>query len=364
MSNTLGRLFRITIFGESHGSRVGCVVDGLPPGRMLDQDLMDLRLGQRKPKSNTLTTSRHESDYYTISSGFFNERTTGTPLCVTFENNQIRSEDYDSHRFVFRPGHADYTGYEKFHGFNDYRGGGHFSARLTAPVVFAGTLAEQMLKEMGIEIHVLIQKIGGKTAPAIETLSAPDLQKIQLKAYAIQDSMEKVFLEMIEEVKASGDSIGGVVSVLVSGMDAGIGEPYFDSLESELSKAVFSIPGVKGIEFGTGFGVTDLLGSEANDVFYKEPSGAIRTRTNHNGGVNGGISNGMPLVFRCAFKPTSSIGKAQMTLDFESMALTEHSIIGRHDPCIALRAPAVVRAMTAIVLYDLILVKRGIYGDV
>jgi chorismate synthase len=362
MSNTLGKLFRISIFGESHGPAVGCVIDGLPSGKKMDTDRINQRLNQRKATLSGLTTGRIEPDTYQILSGLYKAHTSGTPLTVCFENTNTRSQDYTKFETVFRPSHADYSGHKKYYGFNDPRGGGHFSARLTAPIVFAGALAEQLLDEMGISIWVQIQAVGGISGKSFLNLTEAEVLAIDQSKYQMQESCEASMIKEVQDASAEKDSVGGLVECMITGVPAGFGAPFFNSIESELSKAMFSIPGVKGIEFGSGFDLAHMKGSEANDRFIKDADGEIKTQSNHNGGISGGVSNGMPVVFRCVFKPTASIGKTQETLDFKSGETTELVIEGRHDPAIVMRAPAVVRAMVALVFYDLYLVDRGIYG--
>lgn len=325
--NTLGKNFRVTIFGESHGAGLGVVLDGVPAGIPLSSDDFTADIRRRKSGA-TGTTPRIEADTPEILSGVFEGHTTGAPLAVLFRNGNTHSSDYQLFGRIPRPGHADYVASVKWGGYNDPRGGGHFSGRLTLPVVAAGVVAKKILKA---DIHAELVEIGGitmcefgKTKPAL-----PDF---------------------LQEIINQGDSLGGIVECTVSGLPVGLGEPFFDSVESLVSHAVFSIPGVRGIEFGDGFAASKMRGSQHNDPF--GPDG--RTLKNGSGGVNGGITNGSPLVFRVALKPTSSIARQQKTADIASGEMTTLQIPGRHDACFALRTPVVVEAMAAIVLADLL----------
>ncbi|HQK36678.1 MAG TPA: chorismate synthase [Bacteroidales bacterium] len=324
--NSFGRLFRIHIFGESHGASVGVVVDGCPAGIALGPDDFLNDLARRKSGSIG-TTPRQEEDTPELVSGVFNGFTTGAPLTVIFRNLNTRSQDYAKLRETPRPGHADYTASVKFGGFEDYRGGGHFSGRLTLGLVAAGVVARKIIHP--VTIGASLMEAGGKS----------DIQKA------------------IEEAVARKDSIGGIVECRVQNLPAGLGEPFFDSVESLISHAVFSIPAIKGIEFGSGFNAARMWGSEHNDAFVS-PDGI--TRTNHAGGINGGITNGNELVFRVAVKPTSSTSQVQHTLNFKTGQMTDLKIEGRHDTCIALRVPVVIEAVTAAVLADLMLLEQKV----
>jgi|YNPMSStandDraft_1061717.scaffolds.fasta_scaffold00693_9 chorismate synthase len=323
--NSFGRLFRINIFGESHGGYVGVCIDGLPPGILLKANDFEADLERRKPLQKG-TTQRIESDVPIIISGLYNEYTTGAPLTIIFENNNRKSNDYDNIAKHFRPGHADFSAYIKYKGFNDNRGGGHFSGRLTLPIVAAGVIAKKIISPIIVEAKIV--EIGGK----------------------------KDFESVIEEASIKGDSVGGIIECKATNMIAGLGEPFFDSLESLLSHAMFSIPAVKGIEFGTGFKLASMFGSDANDCFTNEEG---KTLTNHHGGILGGISSGNDILFRLAIKPTSSIAKQQNTFNWETKTVELLEIKGRHDTCIALRIPVIVEALTAIVLADCILVNNA-----
>ncbi len=327
--NSFGRIFRITIFGESHGESVGINIDGCPAGLPLKvEDFLD-DLERRKGGTQKGTTPRKEDDLPFFKSGIFNDLTTGAPITILFENNNTRSTDYAKQRAVPRPGHADLVARQKFGGFEDYRGGGHFSGRLTVALVAAGVIAKKLLKVVSEKINVQadIKEIGGETDP------------------------EKGLQKAIE----AKDSIGGIVECRVSGLPAGLGEPFFDSAESVISHAVFAIPAVRGLEFGTGFAAAKMFGADHNDAIENETG---KTRTNHAGGIVGGISNGNELVFRIAIKPTSSTPKEQQTLNLESGNIEPFSVKGRHDLCIALRVPVVLEAVTAFVLADLMMLER------
>lgn len=325
--NNFGRIFRLNIFGESHGDAIGVVIDGVPSGIQLSIDDFIGDIKRRKP-GQAGTTLRTEEDRPEIISGLFNGYTTGTPLCILFKNSHIQSEDYNNFKKHFRPGHADFTAFIKYHGFNDHRGGGHFSGRLTLPLVAAGVIAKKIISPAKIN------------ATLIEAGGSAEIEK------AIQKALEQK------------DSIGGVVECKVDSLPAGLGEPFFDSLESVISHAVFAIPAVKAIEFGDGFLLAKMKGSEANDVLIDKKG---HTLTNHCGGINGGISNGNQLIFRIAVKPASSIGQIQTTYNFESNQMEPLTIKGRHDSCIALRVPVVIEAITACVLADFVLLAKS-YG--
>jgi chorismate synthase len=325
--NVFGRLFKITIFGESHGESVGLNIDGCPPGLplMVEDFLEDIE--RRKGGNQKGTTPRKEDDLPIFKSGVFNNKTTGAPLTILFENNNTRSGDYEKQRAVPRPGHADFVAHQKYGGFEDFRGGGHFSGRLTVALVAAGVIAKKLLGN--IKVKAAITEIAGESDP------------------------EKGLQRAID----AKDSVGGIVECRVNGLPASLGEPFFDSVESLLAHAVFAIPAVRGIEFGTGFAATKMFGSEHNDAI-EDNTG--KTRTNHAGGVVGGITNGNELVLRIAIKPTSSTPKVQQTLNWETNEVGSFSVKGRHDLCIALRVPVVLEAVTAMVLADLMMLEQQI----
>lgn len=357
MSSTWGDNIKLSLFGESHGSAIGINIDGLPSGIALDLEDINFEMRRRAPGRDKLSTSRVEKDEFEILSGYFNGKTTGTPLCMVIKNTNTKSRDYDKTKDLMRPGHADFTGIRKYLGHNDYRGGGHFSGRMTAPICFAGAIARQILQLQGIVVGSHIKSIGDVEDSSFNKVDiSTDLLKY-LKHENTPTIEEEKALEMeklILEAKGDNDSIGGVVEVAVLNVMPGVGSPFFDSIESKISHMVFSIPGVKGIEFGEGFGISRMRGSDANDELYIEDE-EVKTYTNNNGGVLGGISNGMPIIFRAALKPTPSIGKKQRTIDIEKHENTEIEIVGRHDPCIVIRALPVLEAVASLAILDLTL---------
>lgn len=357
MSGIWGKNIRVSIFGESHGAAIGITIDGLPSGFKLDIEEIKKEMQRRAPGRNLLSTQREEKDEFEILSGYFNGMTTGTPLAINIRNKDEHSKDYSEIKNKMRPSHADYTGNVRYSGFNDYRGGGHFSGRLTAPLVFAGAVARQILSKKGIKIASHILSIGTIRE---ESFSLIDIDSDQLEQLSSMDfpviSNEKgqVMKDAILSARENQDSLGGVIETAIINIEPGIGSPFFDSVESTLSGLLFSIPGVKGLEFGLGFDITSKLGSQVNDEMYIE-NNKIKTYTNNNGGILGGITNGMPVIFRVAFKPTASIARAQSTVDIEKMENTKLEIKGRHDPCIVQRAVPVVEAVTALGLLDLMM---------
>ncbi|HEX2627447.1 MAG TPA: chorismate synthase [Chitinophagaceae bacterium] len=327
--NSFGRIFRISIFGESHGESAGIVIDGCPAGLSLTVEDFLIDMERRKGGTQKGTTPRQEEDLPIFKSGIFNNTTTGAPITIMFENKNTRSGDYEKQRAVPRPGHADFVAQKKFGGFEDYRGSGHFSGRLTVALVAAGVVAKKLLATKKMNVTATILEIGGET----------DLDK------GLQKAID------------NKDSIGGIVECRATGLPVGLGEPFFDSVESQLAHIVFAIPAVRGVEFGTGFAAAKMFGSEHNDAIENMDG---KTITNHAGGVVGGISNGNELVFRIAIKPTSSTPKPQTTLNWETENIETVSIKGRHDLCIALRVPVVLEAVTAVVLADLLLLEQRI----
>ena len=357
MKNTIGYSVSVTLFGESHGEYIGAVVDGLAPGIEVNHEYIAHKLALRRP-SGRISTPRQEQDAYQIVSGVVNNRTTGTPVTILIPNENVNSGDYAAMQTVARPSHADYTAQCKYHGYQDSRGGGHFSGRITAALVAAGAICQYALEQKGVFIGTHIQRCGGVTDGDFADLQA-DIERLNGKAFAVLDgtageAMQAAILAAAE----AGDSVGGVLETAVVGMPAGVGEPWFDTLESMLSHVMFSIPAVKGIEFGTGFAIADLRGSEANDPLRLE-DGVVTTATNHNGGINGGITNGMPLLFRTAIKPTPTIFQPQNTVDFGTMTETVLQPKGRHDPAIVHRARVVQDAATALVLCDALALRYG-----
>lgn len=350
MSNTFGTNVKITLFGESHGEEIGVVLDGFPVGVSIDEGFIAKKLSLRRP-TDELSTARKEEDKFRILSGVYRGKTTGAPIAITIPNENVRSGDYAPFALTPRPSHADYTAQMKYKGFQDPRGGGHFSGRITAPLVAAGAIAQRYLQEKGVYIGTHILRLHGKTDRKIEGVS--DLLSLAEKTFPVLDEeAEKGMKEEILQARADGDSVGGVLETAVYGLPAGLGEPFFDSAESKLAHILFSVPAVKGVEFGSGFSLADMRGSEANDCFCIK-DGKIQTTSNHNGGVLGGITNGMPVVFRTAVKPTPSIYQEQKTVSLAENKEVVLKIQGRHDPCIAHRARAVVDAVTALCIVDL-----------
>lgn len=367
MSNIWGKNIRLSIFGESHGKAVGITIDGLPPGQELDLEQIRREMERRAPGRSEFATSRREDDDFEILSGVFQGKTTGTPLCAVIGNRDRRSGDYEKTRHLLRPGHADYTGLVKYLGFNDYRGGGHFSGRLTAPLVLAGALAKQFLGRWNIVIAGFIKSIADVSAHPPDPLKTDpaDFLRVSKKNFPVFDDQRgEKMQEVIAKAREEQDSVGGVVETVVFNLPPGLGNPFFDSLESLLAHLLFSIPAVKGVEFGAGFEISKIRGSEANDPFYLEGD-RVMTSTNHSGGILGGITNGMPVVFRTAFKPTPSIGRVQNTVDLAEKKNTTMQISGRHDPCIVPRAVPVTEAAAALVFLDLILgwEKENVHGE-
>lgn len=357
MKNTLGSSVSVTLFGESHGTAVGAVLDGMAPGVPVDETFIARQLELRRPYG-TISTARREADTVELVSGVFEGKTTGTPLCVLIRNTDANSADYAATRSLARPGHADYTAYEKYHGYEDYRGGGHFSGRLTAPLVALGAIALTALRGKGIYIGTHIARCGGVDDRGFGDLDA-DLAALANKPFAALDGdCAAVMRAVITAAAEAGDSVGGILETAVTGVPAGVGEPWFDTLEGQLAHMLFAIPAVKGVEFGAGFAAADLRGSECNDALYMD-GGTVRARTNHNGGINGGISNGMPLLLRCAVKPTPSIRQEQETVDFLAKQDAALTIRGRHDPAIVHRARVVVDSAVALTLCDMLALRYG-----
>lgn len=355
MKSVIGKNITLALYGESHGEAIGVVVDGMPAGIKIDTDFISAQLDKRKPKGK-ISTQRHEADQFKITSGVFNGFSTGTPIHITIENTTQRSGDYQP-QFP-RPSHADYAAHIKYGGFEDYRGGGHFSGRITAPLVAAGAIAISVLESKGITIGTHIKKCQHITDRDFENY-AQDIAICNSKYFATLDEETAAAMQQhIENVGADCDSVGGVLETCVLGLPAGVGEPYFNSLESVLSHYLFSIGGIKGIEFGKGFGFADCLGSNANDGFETDGKN-VYTTVNSNGGINGGISNGMPVVFRTAVKPTPSIFKPQKTVNLETMENVQLEIKGRHDPAIFHRARVVQDSLTALALMDLLAQRYG-----
>ena len=363
MKSSFGNSIEVQIFGESHGKAIGAVINGLAPGIPLDIDFINKQMNKRKPQGN-ISTQRKETDEIIFLSGYFNGYTTGTPLCFMIENNAQHSKDYSELKYLLRPSHADFTAYAKYQGFQDYRGGGHFSGRITAPMVAVGAICMQILKVKGIEIgtHIARMKQITDTSFAIHEQALRDQITALDETYfpTISKQTGEEMINMIESAHRQGDSLGGILESVILGVEPGIGEPYFDSIESILSHLLFSIPGIKGVSFGSGFDFANMQGSTANDSFYYEKeSKKIKTVTNHNGGINGGISNGMPILIQCAIKPTPSIYQVQQTVNIDTNEETTLQITGRHDPAIIHRARVVVDSMLAFGILDLYCARYG-----
>lgn len=355
--NVWGEKIKLTIFGESHGKGIGIVIDGLPSGFELNLDRVAEQMKRRAPGRNKLSTSRAEADEFQILSGFFNGKTTGTPLTAVIFNTDMRSKDYNPE--LLRPSHADFTALCKYGESRDYRGGGHFSGRITAPLVFAGAVAEQILEEKGIYTSAHIMQVGSVCDKPFDMVNThkellKELSKMDFPV--IDGECAEKMKEEIDKYRCDKNSVGGRVEVCICGVEAGIGSPFFGSVESRLASMMFSIPAVKGIEFGLGFDFATSDGRSANDEIYIEDD-VVKTYTNNNAGINGGITNGMPIVFRLALKPTPSIASVQKTVNIDTKENTEIAIKGRHDPCIVHRAAIVAECATAIVMLDMVLDK-------
>ncbi|MDO9184316.1 MAG: chorismate synthase [Bacteriovorax sp.] len=346
--NTFGSVFKVTVFGESHGEMIGMVIDGCPAGLEIDLELIQKELDKRKPGQSKITTQRQEADKVKIVSGIFEGKTTGTPIAGLIENADQRSSDYSHIQNKFRPSHADFT-YDQKYGHRDYRGGGRSSARETAARVMAGAIAKQLLKKFGIEIHAFVSKVGN--IEMSQELSAVNFNLIESNIIRCpEEAVAKKMIALIEEVKSCGDTIGGVISCVIKGCPVGLGEPVFDKLHADLGKAMLSINAVKGFEYGSGFSGVELRGSAHNDEFQNK-AGKITTKTNHSGGVQGGISNGMDINFKVAFKPVATIMTPQASVDDVGNSATVEGK-GRHDPCVVPRAVPIVEAMAALTLVD------------
>ena len=355
MSSNWGTNIELSLFGESHGKAIGIVIGHLPAGIELDMDEIQKNMQRRAPGQNKMSTPRKEKDEVQIMSGVIDNVTTGAPLCAMIYNSDQHSKDYSLLKECMRPGHSDYPAFVKYHGFNDVRGGGHFSGRLTAPIVFAGSVAKQILKQRGIVIGAHIQSIKDVYDESFSVdVNESDIERMLERQYPTLN--EDIFIEMqnvIEKARMNCDSVGGTIECAIVNVPAGIGNPFFDSIESHLSSLLFSIPAVKSVSLGLGEKITELYGHEANDIYYYQ-NGIVKTKTNHNGGITGGISNGMPIIFKVGIKPTPSISQTQQTINIQTKENTELQITGRHDPCIVPRAVVVVESMAALALLDMI----------
>lgn len=361
MSSTWGEKVKISIFGESHGRAIGVTVDGLPAGVKIDMEKFNSEMARRAPGKVIGSTPRKEGDNVNFLSGILDDTLTGTPLCMMIENTNTHSSDYGNILTSPRPSHADFTGFVRYDGFNDVRGGGHFSGRLTAPMVAVGAICKQVLESKGITIGAHILKIKDVCDESFDSagLTGDKLASLKDYKYGVENSeVSKQMEDIIAEAQSRFDSVGAVIECGVTGIPAGLGSPMFDGIENVISSVTFGIPAVKGIEFGIGFDFADEYGSDCNDEMYYDEQGNVKTYTNNNGGILGGISNGMPIVYRVAIKPTASIGKKQRTINLSEKANTELEIKGRHDACIAVRAIPVIESACALALCEIML-DRG-----
>lgn len=357
MKNTFGNSVAVTLFGESHGEYIGAVIDGLAPGIEINHEYIAHLLTLRRPNGD-ISTPRQEKDEYKIVSGVINNKTTGTPITILIPNENVKSGDYSEMKTVARPSHADYTAECKYHGYQDSRGGGHFSGRITAALVAAGAICKYALEQKEIYIGTHVKKCAGVSDREFNDLSA-DINTLNAKTFAVlDDNIGEKMKAAIVKASSEGDSVGGILETAIIGVPEGVGEPWFDSVEGMLSHIMFSIPAVKGIEFGAGFALADMRGSIANDPM-RINDGKVITTTNNNGGINGGITNGMPIIFRTAIKPTPTIFKPQSTIDFKTMTETTIEAKGRHDPAIVHRARVVQDSASAIVLCDMLSMRFG-----
>lgn len=355
MSSAIGNIIKTTVFGESHGIAIGAVMDAPPSGYFINEDEILVQMSRRAPGQSKTATSRKESDTPEFLSGLLEGKTTGAPLAVMIRNSSQHSSDYESLKSTPRPSHADYPASVRYNGFNDIRGGGNFSGRLTAPMVALGSVARQILKANGITVGGHVLKIGNVCDEKFDpvNITANELDNLNNQYFSvISENAKQQMTELIGQKAAEGDSIGGIVEIAVTGLPAGIGSPTARGIENVISSAVFAVPAVKGIEFGDGFAFADLSGSEANDGMYYD-NGTVKCKTNHQGGIGGGISNGMPLIIRAALKPTPSIFKEQQTVDLETNKDTTLKIQGRHDPCIVPRALPAIEAAVCLALLDI-----------
>lgn len=358
MRGSFGQHFKLTIFGESHGGAIGMVIDGIPAGTPISEAEIARHMARRAPGNDPTATARKEPDRVKIVSGLFEGRATGTPLCGLIENTNTRSGDYAQLRAKMRPGHADYAGHVKYAGFGDPRGGGHFSGRLTAPLVFAGSIARALLAQRGIAIGAHIAAIAGMMDAPFDAVhvDGDTLLRLQRSGFPLLDPVcESAMRAQVAAAREAGDSVGGIIECAATGVPAGIGSPFFGSVESVTSHLLFSIPAVKSVEFGDAAWMANMRGSQTNDAMRFDEDGRVACLTNHNGGVTGGITNGMPVVFRVCVKPTPSIARAQQTVDLSSGENATLAISGRHDPCIVPRAVVAVESALAIALCELMM---------
>jgi chorismate synthase len=355
MSSTFGDKIKISVFGESHGNGIGVVIDGLPAGEKINMESVYAQMARRAPGKDKTATTRKESDIPNVLSGMLGGTLTGAPLCAVIGNTNTRSSDYGNLLTSPRPGHSDYAAFVKYKGANDIRGGGHFSGRITAPIVFAGAVCRQILEKKGVKIAAHILSIGGVEDEKFNPVNVDNdlVDRLNNSSFSLIDTqVEQAMRDEVESARLALDSVGGVVECAVTGIGAGYGEPMFDGVEGVIAKAVFGIPAVKGVEFGAGFGSAKMRGSQNNDPF-RYQNGKVVTETNNCGGILGGITNGMPIIFRAAIKPTPSIGQKQRTVDLQKRENTELEIKGRHDPCIVPRAVPVIEAAAAIAVLNI-----------
>lgn len=359
MSSRIGKMIQINVFGESHGKAIGLTIEGLPSGVTLDFERIDLNLSRRRGIKE-LSTSRQEKDEYQIVSGYFNNKTTGTPLTFIIENKDVDDKVYDDIKDIVRPGHADYVSYLKYQGYQDYRGGGHFSGRLTTPLVIAGSIALQLLETKGIKVGSRIKQIYDVFDEDIDYRKVPSLiDEFNLQEFpTISSERKQMMINKIIETRKEMDSLGGIIETFVDVNNHIFGDPIFDSVEAKISSYLFSVGGLKGVSFGKGFDFASLKGSEANDS-YKIENGKVVTRSNNNGGINGGITSGNPIIINSVIKPTSSIGKEQDSVNLVTKENVKLNIKGRHDPCIAPRALYVINSLVALAILDMIVEEYG-----
>ncbi len=361
MGSVWGNAVKLSIFGESHGGGIGCVLDGFPAGVPYDEEFILAEMDRRAPGKNRQSTARREKDLPKVLSGIFEGKTSGAPISCVIENTDTRSKDYRNLIEQPRPGHADYTGRVRYQGCNDYRGGGHFSGRLTAPLVFAGAMCKLFLRSNGIEVGSHIAAIGQIMDTPFDDVNVPAelLEKLRTQAYpVINPRAEEAMLAQIDQARAAQDSVGGIIECAVTGVPVGMGSPMLSPVEGRLSSILFSVPAVKGVEFGAGFSIAAMRGSEANDCMYLDGD-TVKTETNNNGGILGGITNGMPIIVRTAIKPTPSISREQHTLNLTDQQVEPLVIKGRHDPCIVTRATPVIEAAVAVAVTDLYMEAYG-----
>lgn len=354
MSSMMGNKIKISVFGQSHSKGIGVVIDGLPAGKKIDMEKVVAFMERRAPGRNAYSTKRFETDKPEILSGLVNDTTCGAPLCMVIYNENQNSADYNNIVDMPRPSHADYSGYMRYNGYNNISGGGHFSGRLTAPLCFAGAVCMQILEDMGVDIQAHILSIKDVKDDRFNPINITNYEIGKKEFPVINNNQGELMKTEIEKAKLMGDSVGGVIECAITGVKAGFGDPMFDGVENQLAKNIFGIPAVKGIEFGNGFEATTLYGSENNDEFCID-NGEIKTKTNNAGGINGGITNGMPILFNVAIKPTPSIAKMQNSVSLKDKTEQKLEIGGRHDPCIVPRAVPVVEAVAAITILDIIL---------